>query len=169
MCVCVCVCVYVILLSNCLRPSRHRAHTCQKWPAGLGDNSVLCLEFRHQKIFKNKTECWPFFGFFFDALWHLGCRKSVEICSRSSQKSVQREAWGGSGGSGWSPWRHLGPKMAQSSKKHEKRRITTYPLGTSGEPKFDKNVIWRHFLSFLCRYFSSLDFSTILGDFRLRN
>ena len=53
-------------LSNCLRPSRHRAHTCQKWPAGLGENSVLCLEFRHQKILKNKTECWPFFGFFFD-------------------------------------------------------------------------------------------------------
>ena len=120
---------HLVYLSNCLRPSRHRAHTCEKWPAGLGDNSVLCLEFRHQKIFKNKTECWPFFGFFFDALWHLGCRKSLEICSTSSQKSVKREAWGGSGGSGWSPWRHLGPKMAQSSEKHAKRRITTYPPG----------------------------------------
>ena len=57
--------MHLLELSNCLRPSRHRAHTCQKWPAGLGDNSVLCLEFRHQKMFKNKTECWPFFGFFF--------------------------------------------------------------------------------------------------------
>ena len=57
--------IYVYNISNCLRPSRHRAHTCQKWPAGLGENSVLCLEFRHQKIFKNKTECWPFFRIFF--------------------------------------------------------------------------------------------------------
>ena len=34
------------------------------WSAGRGviQNSVLCLCFSHKKCFKNKTECWPFFG-----------------------------------------------------------------------------------------------------------
>ena len=72
-------------------------------------------------------------------------------------------ALGGAPGGIWAPrW----PKAQKNTPKAES--LPT-PLGTIGEPKFDKNVIWRHFLSFFCRYFSSLDFSTILGDFRLRN
>ena len=98
-------------------------------PQGSVTILYCAWSFVTKKSSKTKRNAGLFSDFFFDALWHLGCRKSVEICSTSSQKSVKREAWGGSGGSGRSPWRHLGPKMAQSSKKHSKRRISTYPPG----------------------------------------
>ena len=58
-----------------------------------------------------------------------------------------------------------GPKV----KKTRKSEFADPPKGASWEPKFDKNVIWRHFMSFFSSCFSSLDFSSILGDFRLRN
>ena len=86
-------------------------------PQGSVTILYCAWSFVTKKSSKTKRNAGLFSDFFFDALWHLGCRKSVEICSTSSQKSVKREAWGGSGGSGRSPWRHLGPKMAQSSKK----------------------------------------------------
>ena len=98
-------------------------------PQGSVTILYCAWSFVTKKSSKTKRNAGLFSDFFFDALWPLGCRKSVEICSTSSQKSVKREAWGGSGGSGRSPWRHLGPKMAQSSKKHSKNRISTYPPG----------------------------------------
>ena len=129
----------MLKISNCLRPSRHRAHTCQQWPAGLGDNSVLCLEFRHQKIFKNKTECWPFFGFFFDALWHLGCRKSVENLLNKLPKISKK------GGLGWfwglwaEPLEAFGPQDGPKLKKtRQKANQYLPPWGPLGNQNLIK-------------------------------
>ena len=72
-------------------------------------------------------------------------------------------ALGGAPGGVWAP------RWPKAQKKVEKCESLPTPREPAGQPKFDKNVIGRHFLSFFCRYFSSLDFSTILGDFRLRN
>ena len=72
-------------------------------------------------------------------------------------------ALGGAPGGIWAP------RWPKAQKNTQKTESVPAPLGTSGEPKFEKNAIGVHFLTFFCRYFSSLDFSTILGDFRLRN
>ena len=45
------------------------------------------------------------------------------------------EAWGGSGDSWGSSWRHLGPKTAQTSKKLEKVSSSTPPKGARGAAK----------------------------------
>ncbi len=56
-----------------------------------------------------------------------------------------------------------GPKL----KKTRKSESINPPQGASWEPKFDKNVIWIHFMSFFSSCFSSLDFSSILDDFQV--
>ena len=50
-----------------------------RWPAGLGDNSVLCLEVCSPKTSKNKTECRLVLHFLFFALRHVWCRKITKI------------------------------------------------------------------------------------------
>ena len=66
--------VYIyICISNGLRalpPAPHchllLAGLLARWSAARGviQNSVLRLCFSHKKCLENKTECWPFFGFF---------------------------------------------------------------------------------------------------------
>ncbi len=96
-------------------------------------------------------------------IWPSRCLNSTKIVSKVYQKSVKMEAWGGSGGSWGSSWRHLGPKTAQSSKKLEKVSSSTLPQGPSWEPKFEKKVIWRHFVSFFSSCFCE---SRFFIDFR---
>ena len=70
-----------------------------------------------------------FLIFFFDALWHLGCRKSVENLLNKLPKISKK------GGLGWfwglwaEPLEAFGPQDGPKLKKHAKRRITTYPPG----------------------------------------
>ena len=49
------------------------------------------------------------------------------------------EAWGGSGDSWGSSWRHLGPNTVQSSKKLKKVSPWTPPRGPQGDPKIFRN------------------------------
>ena len=41
----------------------------------------------------------------------------------------------------------LGPQDGPKFKKGRKMEFVTPPQGASWEPKFDKNVIWRHFVA----------------------
>ena len=63
----------------------------------------------------------------------------------------------------------LGPLSLKSIQKHQKSDLEDPPQGPSWEPKSEKKVTWRHFVSFFSVFFSSLVCSSILGDFRLRN
>ena len=179
-------------LSTCLRPSRHRAYFVFNAPAAelsevwyrapdgqptLGitgglQGSVTILHsawsFLAPKCQKTRRSAGLFF-IFFSTLFGID---GVEKASKSDQKAFKNRlkwrpgvvlgALGGAPGGIWAPSR---PK----AKKTRKSEFADPPQGASWEPKFDKNVIWRHFMSFFSSCFSSLDFSSILGDFRLRN
>ena len=138
-------------------------------PQGSVTILYCAWSFVTKKSSKTKRNAGLFLDFFSTPFGIQGVEKAWKSDKKSSPTSIKMEAWGDPGGSWGSTWRHLGAKSAQSSKNLKKVTSRTPPLGTSGEPKFEKNAVGRHFLSFFCRYFSSLDFSTILGDFRLRN
>ena len=55
-----------------------------------------------------------FFAYDFYVLRHLWYRKITKICSESDEKETKMEAWGGSGDSWGSSWRHLVPNRTQS-------------------------------------------------------
>ena len=120
---------------------------CHRWPVVLGDNSVLCLCFYHQQCLKNKTECWPFFGFFPTLFGIYGVQKSP-TCVKKGIKIDQN------GGLGWF-WGLLGelleafgPQDGPKLKNHRKSDFVDppSPKGPSGEPKSEKNMPWRYFL-----------------------
>ena len=112
---------------------------CHRWPAGLRENSVLCLKFCRQEALENKTECWPFFSFF-PALFGTYCvQESLKSDKKSRPKSIKMETWGGPGGSWGSSWRHLGPKSAQSSKNLKKVTSRTPSPGAKLGAKIEKS------------------------------
>ena len=118
---------YLIQLPSAFPPPCPLVLLEHRWPAALGDNSVLCLELCRPKMAKNDTECWLFLHFLFYALRHVWGRNITKTWSKSSKKEAKMEAWGGSGDSWGSSWRHLGPNTAPSSKKLEKVSPSTPP------------------------------------------
>ena len=101
-----------------------------RWPAALGDKSVLCLELCRPKMAKNNTECWPFFAFSF-------LRSSACMGSKHHQNLVQKlQKRGKNGGLGWF-WGLLGelleafgPQHGPKLKKAQKRESVDPPPGT---------------------------------------
>ena len=109
-----------------------------RWPAALGDNSVLCLELCRPKMAKNNTECWPFFAFSF-------LRSSACMGSKHHQNLVQKlQKRGKNGGLGWF-WGLLGelleafgPQHGPKLKKARKSESVDPPRDPQGYPKILK-------------------------------
>ena len=118
---------YDFIRSTCLRPSRHRAeleYWCHRLP-------VLCLGLSHQKRFKNKTECWRFFGSSLCAsastfiLLFKNNRKTIKNpCKINKNRGLGRSRGplGGHLGAFWPPW-------APKAEKVPKKLVRCPPLG----------------------------------------
>ena len=129
-------------VSNCLRPSRHRAHWYYWSTGGLQDSVTILYcawSFVAQKLSKTGRNAGLFLHFLFYALRHVWGRNITKIWSKSYKKEAKMEAWGGSGDSWGSSWRHLGPNTAQSSKKLKKVSPSTPPRDPQGDPKIFRN------------------------------
>ena len=96
------------------------------WPAGLDDNCVLCLEFCPPKLFKNKTECPPFFNFHLHNFQYLWCRKS-QTSDNKSYKNHEKWSSGVVLGASGAP---LGPQDGPKLKKGWKSDLEDPHLGT---------------------------------------
>ena len=126
--------LYVIQLPSASPPPCPLVLLEHRWPAALGDNSVLCLELCRPKMAKNNTECWPFFAFSF-------LRSSACMGSKHHQNLVQKlHKRGKNGGLGWC-WGLLGelleafgPQHGPSSEKLEKVSPSTPSQGPPGLP-----------------------------------
>ena len=144
-------------ISNCLRPSRHRAQLYD-WSTGGLQGSVTILycawSFVSQTCQKTKRNAGFFFNFVFYTLLHLWWRKITKIWLQSSKKEVKMEVWGGSGGSWGAPggiWAPKWPKGEKSSKKWVRGPPPRGPVGSQNLIKMWSGDILCRFLAVVFR------------------